>query len=208
MQVFVFVIFTQRNFSLCFQIHKDWTSDSKFCFKNYSSEKRHPFIFLECAEKKPCELKRVQILLFITENVFFSMKSVEFSQNSLGDDCQIVWSLINCADCNSNNESPSCYISCICLSNESDKHPLTHLVLRQPPQRNYFICTVANDLPSLQMLDDFLFPCSWIFSHYSSSYRNGVYCVSKGTFSCMINRLIIVPFESSDLWFVRPLEMN
>ena len=55
-------------------------------------------------------------------------------------------------------------------------------------------------MPSLQMLDDFPFPLSSIFSHYSSSYRNGVYCVSKGTFSCMINRLI--SFHSKDMTYL------
>ena len=167
MEVLVFVNFYAEEFQSVFQNkHKDWTADSNDLSKIDSSEEHRLFLFLHCPEQKLCELKRVQLVLFHYRKYFFQWSQLNFG-NSLVDGCQIVWTLINWADFHSNNESPNCYRSCICLSNESNKHPRDCYFSHH--KATFFSCTVANDLWSLQMLVDFPFLCNWIFSHYSSS---------------------------------------
>ena len=154
------MFFTQRDFTLVSTKYTKFELQTPSFSKSLFVGRISPF-FLHCAEQKPCELKRVQILQFFYRK-YFQWSQLN-SRNSLVDDCQIVWTLTNWADCHSNNESPNCYRSRVCLSNESDKHSLHCYVSLH--KATVFSCTVANDLWSLQMLVDFPFLCNWIFSH-------------------------------------------
>ena len=154
------LFFCPEEFQSVFQNKQKLNLRLQFFVKSLFVGRISPF-FLHCAEQKPCELKRVQILQFFYRK-YFQWSQLN-SRNSLVDDCQIVWTLTNWADCHSNNESPNCYRSRVCLSNESDKHSLHCYVSLH--KATVFSCTVANDLWSLQMLVDFPFLCNWIFSH-------------------------------------------